>query len=204
MPSPLIAVDLDEVLGRFVSPLCAFHNSAYNTTLTQHDFHSYRFCDVWGGDDASATRKVHEFFRSSHFLNLPPVPGAIAGVSALRDAGFRLAVVTSRQLAIEDETRGWLAKHFPDGAFESVQFGNHWGLQGSKVSKSELCKKIEASLLIDDAPNYVKEVAAQGIPALLFDLDGEYGWAKGADPLPDGVTRVAAWDEVVAYAKQHL
>lgn len=202
--SALIALDLDEVLGHFVSPLCTFHNATYNTTLTPSSFHSYRFCEVWGGDDASATSKVHAFFRSPYFRALPPIPGAVAGVRALRDAGFRLAVVTSRQLIIADETRQWLKRHFPEDAFEEVLFGNHWGLQGKKVSKGELCAGIGANLLVDDAPKYVTEVAGRGIPALLFDLDGQYGWAKHDEPLPEGVTKVAGWDDVVSHAKKHL
>ena len=41
-----IAVDLDEVLGKFVEPLCQFHNERYGTTLSESDFFSYAFADV--------------------------------------------------------------------------------------------------------------------------------------------------------------
>lgn len=44
--APLIAVDLDEVLGSFVAPLCEFHNETYGTSLKLSDFTSYRFCEV--------------------------------------------------------------------------------------------------------------------------------------------------------------
>lgn len=55
---PVVAVDVDEVLGKFVSQLAAFHNEAYGTSLTLRDFHSYHFRDVWGGTDDEATTKV--------------------------------------------------------------------------------------------------------------------------------------------------
>lgn len=38
---PVVAVDLDEVLGQLVLQLCAFHNDAYGTTLTPEAFTCY-------------------------------------------------------------------------------------------------------------------------------------------------------------------
>ena len=64
---PVVAVDLDEVLGRFVKALCTFHNEEYGTELTPDDFSSYRFSEVWGGSDEDATAKVKAFFKTTHF-----------------------------------------------------------------------------------------------------------------------------------------
>ncbi len=41
-----IAIDLDEVLGFFIDPLCDFHNETYDTKLRRADFKSYTFADV--------------------------------------------------------------------------------------------------------------------------------------------------------------
>lgn len=38
---PVVAVDLDEVLGQFVPQLCAFHNDTYGSTLTPEAFTCY-------------------------------------------------------------------------------------------------------------------------------------------------------------------
>ena len=43
---PVIAVDVDEVLGHFVPQLCAFHNNTHGTELTPDDFTSYYFHEV--------------------------------------------------------------------------------------------------------------------------------------------------------------
>jgi hypothetical protein len=77
-----LAIDLDEVLGQFVQALAKFHNSAYPSAsmLDAASFFSYRFADVWGGDDAESIEKVHAFFQSDFFLNIPVVEGAVAGV----------------------------------------------------------------------------------------------------------------------------
>lgn len=45
---PVVAVDLDECLGQFVSQLALWHNEAYSTSLELKDFDSYHFCQVSG------------------------------------------------------------------------------------------------------------------------------------------------------------
>lgn len=80
--------------------------------------------------------------------------------------------------------------------FRQVAFGNHWGLEGKKIRKVDLCRELGASVLIDDSLIYAREVASVGIKALLFDLEGTYMWNK-SDALPLGVTRVFGWDDVL-------
>jgi hypothetical protein len=118
-------------------------------------------------------------------------------LQALRNAGFHLVIVTSRQLVIADQTRAWVARHFP-GRFEpdDILFGNHWGRSGDKTSKLALCRSIGAEAIIDDAVSYSCECAANGIPAVLF---GNYAWNQSDEPLPSGVTRLTGWVDVVKY-----
>jgi 5'(3')-deoxyribonucleotidase len=118
---PMIAVDLDEVLGEFIPPLLLFHNETYGTGLTKGDFHSYRFSEVWGGTDQETQEKIMAFFSSSHFRDIPVIPKAREVLERLKDS-FEFTVVTSRQHAIESQTRQWLNKHFP-GIFSGVYFG---------------------------------------------------------------------------------
>lgn len=110
-----------------------------------------------------------------------------------------------RQHVIEDKTRAWLETHFP-GIFSSVLFGNHWGREGAQRSKLDMCREVDAALLIDDSIAYAAEAATAGISALLF---GEYPWngglaagaaAPAADSspsgdaaLPPGVHRAVSW-----------
>ena len=47
---PVVAVDIDEVLGGFLPALIDYYNHSYNTKFTLDDFHSYRFAEVWGGN----------------------------------------------------------------------------------------------------------------------------------------------------------
>ena len=120
----MIGVDLDEVLGGFIPALCLWHNHVYETNLTAASFHSYRFCDVWGGTNEEATDKVHAFFETTFFTELEPIEGAKEALTAIHDS-FDLVVITSRQHVIQDKTREWLEKHF-SGIFKEVMFGNHY------------------------------------------------------------------------------
>lgn len=100
---------------------------------------------------------MHEFFASPHFQDgLELVPGAQAALQRL-SKHYRLVVVTSRQFVIENETHAWLDRHFP-GVFSAVVFGNHYGLQGEKRSKPDLCRDLNAEILIDDSVQYAREV----------------------------------------------
>eukprot|EP00854_Cymbomonas_tetramitiformis_P019497 gene19497-23314_t len=121
---PVIAVDCDEVLAQFLPALIRYHNAKYSTTLELKDFHSYRFCEVWGGTNEEATEKIHDFFETDHFLrDLAPMPGALEVLESFKEK-FTFVVVTSRQHIIEQATRDWLQNYFPN-VFSDALFGNH-------------------------------------------------------------------------------
>lgn len=191
-----------QVLSCFTERLVQFFNAnastfpfATTSHLTVSTFNSYRFCEVWGGTDAESLLVVEPFLRSPHFTSgLPLVAGAVAGVQALKAAGHELHVVTSRQHFLEDATRAWLEERFGKGCFESVRFGNHWGTEGRKVGKPELCRSIGARVIIDDSIDYCRGCAEDGMEAVLF---GHYAWNKTEDAdLPEGVVRCGSWTEV--------
>lgn len=151
---------------------------------------------VWGGTHEESMEKVHSFFKTNYFKTIAVVPGALEGLASLKAKGYNLVVVTSRQTVIERETRDWLHHNFPEGTFSGVEFGNHWGRDGAKRSKGDICRQIGASAIIDDSLTYTSEVSSVGIQALLFDLDGSYPWNK-IHSLPSAVTRVTSWEMAV-------
>ena len=137
--------------------------------------------------------------------------------------------MTSRQTDIADETRRYVAEHFP-GVFADVHFGNHFGRTtttataasgsgasgsgggGKAVSKPEMCARIGAVALIDDSLDYAAQIAAAPgtMRAILF---GDYPWnraprghAAGAPPppLPARVERARGWPETVQAALRLL
>lgn len=164
---PVVAVDVDEVLGHFVHQLCRFHNAKYRTTLTPDDFVSYNFHEVWGGTRGEADSKMRLFFDSPFFLDgIPAVKGAAEVLKRHRER-VELHIVTSRQHVLEEHTTAWVNAHYP-GIFEGLHFGNHFSEEGIVRSKPALCEDINAVMIIDDNVIYATQCARAGIRTCLF------------------------------------
>ncbi|XP_022730809.1 uncharacterized protein LOC111285564 isoform X1 [Durio zibethinus] len=190
-----VAVDVDEVLGNFVSALNRFIADRYSLNHSVSEYHVYEFFKIWNCSRDEANIRVHEFFKTPYFKEgIHPIPGAQRVLHKL--SGFcNLSVVTSRQHVIKDHTIEWLEKHYP-GLFQDIHFGNHFALDGKSKPKSEICRLLGAKILIDDNPRYAAECAQVGIRVLLFDYENSYPWCKtesiSQHPL---VTKVHNWEE---------
>ncbi|XP_074280831.1 uncharacterized protein LOC141605823 [Silene latifolia] len=192
----VVAVDVDEVLGNFVSALNRFIEDRYSSSHSVSDYHVYEFCKIWKCSRDEADIRVHEFFKTSYFKDgIYPIPGAQKTLNKL-SRFCNLSIVTSRQNVIKDHTLGWIAKHYP-GLFDEIHFGNHFALDGESKPKSEICRSMGARVLIDDNPRYAIECAEVGIRVLLFDYENSYPWCKtGSSTEHPLVTKVHNWEEV--------
>ncbi|XP_039127521.1 uncharacterized protein LOC120263619 [Dioscorea cayenensis subsp. rotundata] len=197
MPKKMVvAVDVDEVLGSFLSALNKFIADRYSSNHSLSEYHVYEFFKIWNCTRAEADIRVHEFFKTPYFKKgIHPIPGARLTLEKL-STFCDLSVVTSRQNAIKDLTLEWIGEHYP-GLFQEVHFGNHFALDGQSRSKSEICRSLGAQVLIDDNPRYALECAEVGLKVLLFDYNNSYPWSKSdsavSHPL---VTKVHNWQEV--------
>ncbi|KAL2327553.1 hypothetical protein Fmac_020980 [Flemingia macrophylla] len=191
-----VAVDVDEVLGNFVSALNEFIADRYSSNHSVSEYHVYEFFEIWNCSRDEANTRVHEFFETPYFKSgIQPIPGAQTALQNL-SRFCNLSIVTSRQNAIKDHTIEWIEKHF-SGLFQEIHFGNHFALDGVSRPKSEICRSLNAKVLIDDNPRYAIECAEAGIRVLLFDYENSYPWSKteSADQHPL-VNRVMNWEEV--------
>jgi 5'(3')-deoxyribonucleotidase len=189
---PVVAVDLDEVLGGFLPSLTRWHNRTFETNFQLEDYQTYSYNDLWGGSIESTVAKVHDFFQAEDFLTgVEPIKYAFETLKQFIDC-FDFVVVTSRQTIIRNETIAWLDEHFP-GIFSNVLLGNHYDMKSPnpevntdskgnviKKSKPEMCQSINATLLIDDSVKYASQCATsiekkEGsmLSVILF---GNYGW----------------------------
>ncbi|KAJ0981014.1 hypothetical protein J5N97_009269 [Dioscorea zingiberensis] len=192
----VVAVDVDEVLGSFLSALNKFIADRYSSNHSLSEYYVYEFFKIWNCSRAEADIRVHEFFKTPYFQKgIHPIPGARLTLQKLSKF-CDLSVVTSRQNAIKDQTLEWIEKHYP-GLFQEVHFGNHFALHGQSRSKSEICRSLGAQVLIDDNPRYALECAEVGLKVLLFDYNNSYPWCK-ADSIASHplVTKVYNWQEV--------
>jgi hypothetical protein len=104
-------------------------------------------------------------------------------------------------LAISEETAVWLYEYFGIEK-DKIHIGNHWCKDSDSVTakktKLEMCRLINAKVLIDDSVSYAQECAQAGMQALLFDLNGSYGWNKlDTKQGHDNITRVESWHDAI-------
>ncbi|KAK6131719.1 hypothetical protein DH2020_034516 [Rehmannia glutinosa] len=192
----MVAVDVDEVLGNFVSALNQFIADRYSLNHSISEYHVYEFFKIWNCSRDEADIRVHEFFKTHYFKKgIYPIPGAREALLKLSEI-YNLSIVTSRQNAIKEHTIEWIEKHYP-GLFQEIHFGNHFALDGQSRPKSYICKSLGAKVLIDDNPRYAIECAEVGIKVLLFDYENSYPWCK-TEHIPQHplVTKVHNWEEV--------
>jgi 5'(3')-deoxyribonucleotidase len=109
---------------------------------------------------------MKQFFSSKHFTTLQPIPHAFESLLKLKCI-FDLHIVTARQNSVEHQTRAWLQHFFPN-IFTEVHFGNHYSTVVKSRTKAEICKEINAVLLVDDSLSHAVNCSSEGVPVILF------------------------------------
>ncbi|KAI8612057.1 HAD-like domain-containing protein [Chytriomyces sp. MP71] len=200
---PVLAVDMDEVLCGTCQAMVDFHNGHYATRLRVSDFSSYCYEDVWGGTREEAIAKVREFYASDHFSErMQRIPGALEALTMLKNK-YDLVIVTARQEFVKPDTHKFVDDNYP-GIFKEIHFANHFLTAEEEKrmvskSKSDLLHEVGSDILIDDSLHHAFECASKGKRVFLFDHEGCYPWNKLPEDtsLPDNVTRVHEWKDIV-------
>ncbi|OGG41367.1 hypothetical protein A2837_02515 [Candidatus Kaiserbacteria bacterium RIFCSPHIGHO2_01_FULL_46_22] len=194
----VIALDFDDVVAHFNAHFVVFHNKRYGTDLAYENLYLYDNWELmYGCDRETMALRAHEFYNSREHQEIKPVPGALEAITHLSQ-NYSLQIVTSRPEHIRDVTLNWINEFFPVH-FEKIHFTNGFmGAAGSIIKKkSEVCREIGATVIIDDAIKHVKDVAASGLPALLFDRP----WNR--EEIPSGIHRMHSWQEIVDWIKMN-
>ena len=192
---PVIAVDIDDVIAENAPSFVAFSNERWGTHLTVDDFQDH-WGEVWGLEHEETEKRYHEFHESGRIGTYEVIHGAQAVLQKLKER-FTLIILTSRPESESQLTKEWVGTHYRD-IFDGIIFSGFYerGMRdGVKMTKGQLAKDIGANYLIDDQLKHVLAASEHGIRGILF---GEYAWNK-ADALPENVTRVTNWDEVLQY-----
>ncbi len=187
----VIAIDIDAVLGDFLSKFLEYRNDMYGTSWKIDQFYSYVWAEVFKESKEQMYSILTDFFESSYLDEIKPVAGAVEGVRKLKELGHTLDVITSRPRLIKDATNRWIRKHFHH-AFNMVYFSNQPAYGSFGDTKGEICHEIRADLFIDDQYNYCQECMAEGIRVFIFDSP----WNQNIS-LPKRILRVFSWKEIV-------
>jgi uncharacterized HAD superfamily protein len=184
------AVDIDDSLFDFISEYIAFNNLKYKTNLKKEDFKSYRFNEFRGGTMQEAVNSVKEFCYGPFFEKVQPFPNAIEVIKQLKEKN-ELFIVTSRPIEMKELTFKQISRYFPNTFYDIIFSSNHYtGAKNNGETKAEICKKIGASLLIDDSLVYAKQCIENGIEVMLLDSP----WNQNG--CIQGIKRVKNWKEI--------
>jgi len=187
---PNIILDIDEVLADTLTQVIIWHNKNYNTSLKPENFYNYKFWEIWGGTKDEAIVKVMEFFQSKYPENIMPVKGSQRGVENISKIS-NIHIVTSRRREFIPLTKSWLEKNFPKG-FASVEFTAYYTHNNNTpIKKSDVCKKLDAKIIVEDDLEHALDCAKEGIKVLLLDKP----WNRDVEH--DNIIRVYSWDEIV-------
>jgi len=184
----VINIDIDDTLSEFVKQYLLFYNGIEGTTFTPEQLTTYSLSALFGITREEQRQLLQKFYSSPEFQAMPCIPGAVEGVARLRESS-QLVSVTARSKSLEEQTRGWITKHFGN-AFSGI-FPTSFSLSGPSIRKSAVCLDLGVRLTIEDSLHHATDIASEGIPVILLDKP----WNQ-TDSLPENVTRVYSWEEI--------
>lgn len=185
----VIGLDIDECICQFTSTFHSWVEKYKSGQYTYTGHIHYAFERMYGVEKSVMDMWLAEFYTSEEFHKIPLVDGALEHIPVIAQH-FEVHIVTARSHELADHTTEWLSGLFP-GCFKSFQFGNHHGLDGKRMSKSEMCKAVGATLLIDDNTHYLNDCESVGVQGILF---GDYAWNRHDQEK----TRVLSWSEMLS------
>lgn len=183
-----IGIDIDEVLAKFIVAFTDYHNKKYNTSFQESDFSSYKLEKVIGGTTEEKIQKIKDFYQTEEFKNLELVPGSKEKIQELKKNN-ELFIITSRHKESYEVTKDWINRHFPD-TFSGIYFADYYS--DDAITKNHICEELGIEVFIDDCLTYASECGDKDTKVFLYD----FFWNQ-SDSLPERVTRVKSWDEIV-------
>jgi len=196
---PVIAIDIDDVIAANAAGFVSWSNEKFGTHLTPDDYQEH-WGEVWKIELEETLKRALEFHENGPVGSYGIIEGACDALQKLHKR-FKLIAITSRRNSINQLTREWIEKYYP-GIFDDIVFPGFFDTISKEdshkrlsMTKGEVAKNLGAQYFIDDQLKHVTAAAALGIKTLLF---GEYAWNK-VDALPENVTRVKDWKEVLTY-----
>lgn len=196
MSRPIVAVDIDDVLAESAQAFVEYSNTKWGTNLTVEDYDE-DWAKVWKVTHEEAKPRVEVYFHEAPVLTHKAYDAHVT-LNALKQ-WYDLIVVTSRRTGLKGDTLEWIQREFP-GVFlnDKIYFAGIWDNftpNSIHQTKGELLKSLGATYHIDDQPKHCTSALEQGITPLLF---GDYSWNRSVE-LPEGITRVKNWQEVMEY-----
>ena len=187
-----IGVDIDEIVTEFVRGYLELYNHKYNKNLKFEELFSYNLWEPLELDKQESIDLANEYYNTKNFENVSLVEGAEQGIKSL-NSDHELIFITARPEHIQEKTKVFFKKIFPDFDFEIIYSK---GVSGGKIPKCDLCEAQNVNIFIEDNKEYALECAEKGIKTILFDKP----WNKDVDH--ENIIRVFSWEEILNKIKE--
>lgn len=193
----LIAIDIDDTIADSTESLRLLVNKYAGVSLPQE---AYRMNgDYWGyyervwkanniADKASYDDFANEMVDDQS--RVPLLPGAEFAINELARQ-YDIVLLTARDKTWEKATKRWLldnlGNHVIDVHFTSAHKDER------EMTKGQLCRHLNAKILIDDNVEHCLSALNEGVQPILF---GDYGWHHHA---PGNIKRCKDWQAVLEF-----
>lgn len=182
-----IAVDMDEVIADLLEQYILFLNTEQKLKLLREQFTGYYTWTGWNGTVEEKIQSFSTFYKSPYFFQVLPVAAAAEALATIKKDN-ELYIVTSRPDSLKDATISWIEQYYPD-TFTDIYFADYV----LKKKKSDICKQLGATYIIEDSLDYARDCAAHNTNAVLLT----YPW-NSAEQVTGNITRVKSWEEIPA------
>jgi len=181
-----LAVDLDDIVGDFLTNFILFHNKEYGSTLKREDFHNYLYNEILKLSIEETKVRMHKFYDSNLCKEILPMPGSLTALPLLKKKGVKLFLITGRHNSIVDKTKEWVEENFPN-IFSDIYHTSAHETNGLKVKKSKVCLDLGAKTIIEDDWMHITDCASKGIKVMVYN----HPWNQRV--LPFGAKRFLGW-----------
>ena len=173
-----ICIDID---GTVTSPYhyMPYLNSIYNKNLTEEDFTTVFWAELYGDTLEGMLDKLHSKYLNS-YTEAKVVEGAKETIDELYKEN-NLFFVTARRADLEEITRNWLEKQ------QLSQVPLY--LLGTD-KKLNMAKELKCDIFIEDHPKNALNLAYSGIKVILIDCN----YNKNVEH--ENIIRVSSWREI--------
>lgn len=201
----VIAIDCDDVLITTARHILDYYNERFGTQVGFEHFYdtSDSSLDIWGvASRDEAIQRVAQFLHSDKHAEIAPDPEVILAIKSLARQ-HELHLVSGRLDSLRPVTERMLQDYFP-GCFKTIEHTNFIAPLGTDIirrSKGDICRSINADILVDDHPHHASAALAADVKKVI--LFGDYAWNR-RETFAGGVVRCENWPsaikEINAYA----
>ena len=180
-----VGIDLDEVIYQFVPEVRIVARAIYGRTFPPPT--TWAIWDDWGIEEDEWETLLQQATALGVFVSGDPTPGALTGLTVLKQNDVECVIVTSRWVepyALKDMatfTGLWMSKYDID--LPVIFTGGN--------CKGEVCESAGLSILVDDAPEHLMQADGHAVTPIVFDA----AWNR-LDELSH-MQRAHGWSEVV-------